>query len=200
MFPFFGQKKIASEKNGEIVLKYGFGETEVFVDGYHQSTAYVEIMWEEALKRLPTSFSAKRVLMLGLGGGCAIQSIQRRFLHCDVTVIEWDPEMIAIYKHLHPNQRPIVILQGDAIALVPAMNETFDLVLVDLFKGNVTPSALASDTMIDAIARIVDMNGYCLLNAFVSLDLPAFFDRHFRQIDQWTYSFNRLLLYRRRSL
>ncbi len=167
----------------------------LFVDGFDQSTDYIIDMWRDAFTYLPHTFSAQRILMLGLGGGSAIKEMRRRFPGCDITVVEWDSVMIELYQQIHQNNEPITIITGDASVIVPAMHEQFDLVLVDLFKGNITPKELRSMEMLGGIAHTVSAHGYCILNAFVSLDLPPLFAQHFTQKDTWEYRYNTLVLY-----
>lgn len=191
----FGKTVLPSEKNGSVDVRYSFGKAEVYVNGYDQSTGYVDEMWRIALKRIPKSPPPRHVLMLGLGGGSAITHLQKQFRACTLTVVEWDPVMIEIYHGFHSQNKPISVLQGDAIEIIPALQETFDLVVVDLFTGNKTPEALASHKMVGAIANVVAPNGFCLLNAFISLNLPPVFDAHFTQQDAWVYKLNHLFLY-----
>lgn len=197
MWSFFDQKTIPSEKNGKIVVLSTFGKTDVFVGGFHQSSGYIQIMWRKALRHVPRKFPVKTVLMLGLGGGSAVGELQKRYQNCAITVVEWDPEMVALYHQLHPKNAPITVIEGDAMVIVPALPHTFDLVIVDLFKGNETPTALGGHAMIQAIARTVAPGGYCLLNAFVSLGLLPVFDEHFSPENVWKYKFNTLALYRK---
>ena len=195
MWSFFEQKSVSSAKNGKIVVVSLFGRVSLFVNGFHQSSGYIQTMWRRALRHVPRKFRAKRVLMLGLGGGSAVHELQRRYRNCAITVVEWDPEMIALYHQLHPKNAPIRILESDATVIVPALTEQFDLVIVDLFKGNETPKELGDHPMVEAISRCVAPGGYCLLNAFVSLNLPEVFDTHFKRVGTWKYQFNTLLLY-----
>lgn len=173
------------------------GKTDVFVDGFYQSSGYVRQMWRKALWHVPHMAPVKTVFMLGLGGGSAVRELRRKFRGCAITVVEWDPEMVALYHELNPNSEPITVLEGDATVLVPAMSQKFDLVIVDLFKGNETPKQLGDHPLVSAIANAVAPDGYCLLNAFVSLDLPRVFDQHLSRVEMWRYQFNTLLLYRK---
>ncbi|MFA6018358.1 MAG: methyltransferase domain-containing protein [Patescibacteria group bacterium] len=196
MNSLFSFTKKKSEKNGSILAYRLFGKTSIFVHGFDQSTDYIVFMWREALGHLPKTFSAKSVLMLGLGGGSAIKEIRHCFPGCKITVVEWDPVMIDLYHNIHKEEDPISIIQGDASVVVPAMTEKFDLVLVDLFTGNVTPKELRSASMVSAISHVTHLNGFCILNAFVSLDLLPVFDQHFSRKDTWEYKFNTLVLYK----
>lgn len=196
MNSIFSFTKKKSEKNGDIHIHRIFGKASVFVDGFDQSTDYIVTMWHEAFAHLPRTFSAKSVLMLGLGGGSAVKGILNRFPGCEITVVEWDPIMIDIYHDIHKEEESISIIHGDASIVVPAMTETFDLVLVDLFTGNVTPKELRSALMVRAISDVIHPNGFCILNAFVSLDLLPVFGQYFSQKDTWEYKFNTLALYK----
>jgi len=196
MWNIFNQETIDSEKNGKIVVCSTFGKKDIFVGGFHQSSGYIQKMWRKALKHVPRSAPIHTVLMLGLGGGSAVRELQDRFRECAITVVEWDPAMIALYHELNPRNPPITILEGDASILVPATTEKFDLVIVDLFKGNETPQHLGEHPMVQAIANVVAPDGYCLLNAFVSLNLPPVFDQHLSRAEMWKDKFNTLLLYR----
>jgi len=197
MWSFFEQKSVLSEKNGNIVVSSVFGKTDIFVGGFHQSSGYIQTMWRKALRHIRKSESIKTVLMLGLGGGSAVSELQKRFRGCAITVVEWDSEMIGLYRQIHPKNAPITVLEGDATIIVPQTVDVFDLIIVDLFKGNETPKDLGDHPMVRAIARCVAPEGCCILNAFVSLDLPQIFDEHFSQVERWTYKFNTLVLYRK---
>ena len=197
MRKLFGQTLIASAKNGEINIHYRFGKPALFVDGFDQSTEYTGTMWRKALRHLPKDFVAAQILMLGLGGGSAIKSILKRFPDCQLTVVEWDPVMIKLYRELYGQDQAVTIIEGDATVVVPAMKETFDLVLVDLFKGNETPKELASAEFVQAIACVTSPTGYCLLNAFVSSNLLPIFAKHFTQAETWKYRYNTLASYQR---
>jgi len=199
MNTIFGFTRKKSEKNGNIFVHCLFGKSSVFVNGFDQSTDYIVFMWREAFRHLPEAFSAQSVLMLGLGGGSAIKEIRNRFPGCEITVVEWDQAMIDIYHKIHKGENPISIVLGDASVVVPAMTETFDLVLVDLFTGNVTPKELRSADMVGAISDVTRSTGFCILNAFVSLDLLPVFDQHFLRKDTWKYRFNTLALYKPNS-
>ena len=192
---FFHRQPVDSSKNGQITLRKFFGKTELLVDGFDQSTKYTEIMWRQAVRKVPKG-NIKTVLMLGLGGGSAIKNLQRHFHDCQITVVEWDAKMIALYKEIHPNNSPITIIYGDAMTVVPALTTNYDLVMIDLFKGNKTPDGLADDEMISAIKNVIAPNGYCLLNAFVSLNLPPLFSKHLTEVEHWQYKYNQLFLYR----
>lgn len=154
-------------------------------------------MWRHAFRHLPQTFSAQRILMLGLGNGCALGELRKRFADCAITVVEWDPVMIDLYREIHTTDKPITILEGDASIIVPQLNEIFDLVVIDLFTGNATPPELQSAKMLSALTRVTTLNGYCILNAFASLNLIPLFDAHFSRNDAWEYQYNTLALYTR---
>lgn len=176
------QRTTASERNGTIAVRrtarHGLG---VYVDGHMQSGQHLADVWRQSLQGVPESHPVKQILVLGLGGGSVLPSLRRRFKDAHVTVVEWDPAMVALAKSMpwfRPKRAPEII-EGDAYDVVPALGRAFDLVLVDLFTGGETDPRLSSPEMIAALSRVLEPDGYLLLNAFRSVSLVPAFERSF---------------------
>src|SRR5690349_14818966 len=92
-----------SARNGEIrIIPKFWGKATVVVDGCEQTGKWTHRMWINAFKRVRNFEKGRisRVLMIGLGGGGEIAKIHRRFPGAHLTVIEHDPEMVALAKDL----------------------------------------------------------------------------------------------------
>jgi GNAT superfamily N-acetyltransferase/precorrin-6B methylase 2 len=190
-----------SDKNGVIVAKRFFGTWEITVDGYDQSSSYIKKMWQEALARLPEYARAKRVLLLGLGAGSIIDDLHRRFPNCQVTVIEWDPEMITLAKRLHlfkPEHAPQVLV-GDALEMLPTLDQTFDLIVFDLYRGERPEPRLAEADFQKQLQSHLKHSGFLLANVFKTPTLLEATDRFFSREQTWHFRFNTLALYRPQS-
>lgn len=191
------RKELASEKNGLIVCEREWGRWNVYVGGFDQSTGYTETMWKEALERVPPGSTVERVLVLGLGGGGILKLIYARFPDCKVVAVEWDPMMIEVANYLgalNASDETVVIVE-DATKAVPALGESFDLVIVDLFTGpNIAPSLLHDD-FISSLTQHLKPQGSLLLNAFRNLDLLPKFDGFLSRQETWTYQYNVLCWY-----
>lgn len=191
------KREYSSEKNGSIHCTRWFGRWQVTVGGYGQTTPYTNSMWRRALRRVPRR-GVKRVLMLGLGAGGAIPLIRRRCNNPVVTVVEWDPVMVRIAEELgffSPDARPGILL-GDAALVVPELARTFDLIIVDLFRGKKVAPSLTAPQFIDNIARLLARGGYLIVNAFREPETFSCFDKVLSRHAAWRFKYNRLALYR----
>ncbi len=172
------ERQTTSEKNGTISVRRGVrGGLHVYVNGYQQSGAHLAELWRRSMWHVPESHPVKQVLLLGLGGGSCVRDVHARFPDAHVTVVEWDPAMVEIAKasKLFRSKRAPEVILGDACEVVPRMNRRFDLVLIDLFTGGDTEPRLASPEMLDALAAVLEPDGYLLLNVYKTVSLiPAF--------------------------
>lgn len=196
---FYEHHEYASEKNGLIRCTRLFGQWYVRVGGYDQTTPYIKTMWKRALRRIPRDSSVKQVLLLGLGAGGVIQDIRRRFPHCHITVVEWDPVMIDIAKKLGLFTRDdrVTTIVDDAARVVPTFAPfSFDLIIVDLFRGSEPAPVLATSGFVSALARLLHPRGHLLLNVFKKRELFPLFNQAVSQHASWRYRYNRLALYR----
>jgi len=181
-----------SEKNGVISIKINGGRTEVLVGGAKQTSATYYQLWDKAWKylnpRLPLH-SVTNVLMLGLAGGGALPSIHSAFPHAIVSVVEHDPEMIAIARDIQP-QTPFpfpIVYEGDAAHIVPTLSTVFDIILVDLFDG-IEPSPLLRDhQFIAGIKKILASNGTVIVNVCLQAEYLEVFETFFTHVQKWRY-------------
>lgn len=194
----YDQQSFPSEKNGKIVVQSLLGRVRIFVDGYDQSSKYIAEMWNKALQYVPSEHPVKQALVLGLAGGNAIREIRRKFKGAHVTVVEWDPAMVELAKKLRffSHRHMPEIITGDAAEVVPGMQRKFDLILVDLFHGETPEPRLASDEMISALSRVLEPDGYLLLNPFKTVSLIPAFEKFLTRYAAWHYRFNALALFR----
>lgn len=198
MRKLFGREAIVSPHNGTIVIKRWFGIPGIFVDGYDQSTGYIRTMWRRAFRHTKRG-GIHRVLMLGLCAGVGVNEIRRRFRGVDITVIDWDPVMIDLFHKLNPRHRPITIINGNAFVEMPKIASTFDLVVVDLFRGKEPAPELREDAAIAMIDRLLVPGGKCIVNCFSTLEVLTAFDRAMERKSTWRYKFNTLALYEKET-
>lgn len=198
MLRLFSTRAVHSDKNGEILVKRWFSQTEVFVDDYLQSGPYIKTMWRKAVRRVPSTARIESVLLLGLGGGSAINEVHARFPSTHITVLEWDPVMVDLAHELKlfPDSIKLDLLIGDAVELLPLLTRKFDLVLIDLFKGETPEPRLSTPAMIISIAQVLNPSGHIILNAFKGVSLIEAFARYAEHLNTWRFRYNRLALYR----
>ena len=194
---FSRERVVSSLRNGAITVRTFLGKPEVFVAGYDQSTPYMRTLWHKALRQLPSA-NINRVLMLGLGIGASLPEIRKRFPAALITVVDWDPVMVGLFREFYPSDAA-EILEGDAAEIVPQLSRHFELVLVDLYTGQQPAAILYKDDMVRSIAEVLTPNGFCILNAFADLSLLSIFERQLKHLKTWKYRYNNLALYQPRA-
>jgi len=195
----FSTRILHSHRNGEIVVKRGWGKPEIEVGGYVQSGTYMKLLWRAALQHTASTVPVRNVLLLGLGGGSAIGEIHTCFPGCRITVLEWDKAMVELahrFKLYPPSLEPMIIL-GDAIETLLQLTDSFDLVLIDIFKGNVPEPRLHAPETIASLANLLAPSGQVILNAFEGVRLMEAFARQLDYQLNWKFRANYLALYRR---
>lgn len=196
----FDQRTYSSERNGTIECYQNLGHWHVFVEGFGQSCPYMHDLWRQALLHVPAQVPVKRILLLGLGGGSAIGPIRRRYPDAHVTVIEWDPVMVQIANDLglYPASQAPEIIVDDASAAVPKLaEESFELILTDLYTGGRVSASLADPAFASALAARLAPGGALVLNAFEYVALFPIYDAVLARTDVWAFRDNLLGLYRK---
>src|SRR3989338_5274497 len=196
---FFEENNRRSKKNGKIRVLRQLGDWYVSVDNIGQTSPYLRAMWSEAFKKLKKLNPARvqKVLMLGLGAGGEIKTIYKNFPEISLTVVEYDPEMIRLAEELNlhrPYPLPSIIL-GDAAQIVPTLEETFDLIIYDLFLGAAASPLITEKSFMKSLHERLNLNGSLLVNAYKNvayLDQPV---PYFEHEKKWVFRLNTLGLF-----
>jgi spermidine synthase len=165
-FSFFPQivYKVKSKISGGVVVKEQFGRSTLHVQGLIQSGGIIEGIWRKPLKRVK---KVSRVLVLGLGGGTAIQLIKERNPGAEIVSVEIDPEIIKVGKKFFGlgGIKNLKIIKADALKWVNHyQGEKFDLVLVDLYVGSQFPQEAEGKEFLDNLKRMLAKNGMVIFN------------------------------------
>ena len=191
----FEKRAYHSEKNGLITCRRIFGRWKILVKGAEQSSTYVTNMWRNAIARTPFRTPVSRILILGLGGGGGSLSVSRqRFPNALITVVEWDPVMVKIWKDLNFFQADerVTIMLGDASEVVPNLTKTFDLILCDLFFGWDIQGFVAEKPFLLALRRVLSRNGLLVMNFFQQKKMAAAVSACFLPEAAWRFQYNAL--------
>ena len=115
----------------------------------------------------PENYPYKDVLLLGLGLG-SIPYILEKVHHCKYhyTAIEWD-EAVSELADRYTFSRlksSVEIVTADASVFVEICEETFDMVIIDLFEDNKTPEVFETPYFLDDCLRLLNPGGMLLVN------------------------------------
>lgn len=107
------------------------------------------------------------VLVLGVAGGSVIKTLTEEIgFNGKITGVEIDPKVIDIantYFGLSkiPNLEIVIC---DAFEFVLKSKNTYDLIIIDIFKDTVMPNFLFEDFFIHKINDMLNVNGFILFN------------------------------------
>lgn len=153
-----------SDFNGEIELKTGKGGYSLTVDGFIQSGAYMEGLWNGAFEELVPKMEINNILLLGFGAGSIVAPIKSRWPKCFIRAVEIDPVMIEIARKYFPeNTNGVDIVNSDAIEFLRSLPKklSFDLIVVDCYIGGAEPEDIKT---IDFLLNLKKVSKWVLLN------------------------------------
>lgn len=124
----------------------------------------------------------RRCLMIGLGGGSLAKFFHRHLPGLRTHVVEYDERVIATARalfHVPADDARLRIEHGDGVvALAP---ECCDLLVVDGFEDESTPSALVSQAFFDAAWCALQEPGALVMNF---MDDDPNFDRNLQRLER----------------
>lgn len=163
---------IHSPANGEIKIVKDLQGVRIIVGGISQSGWLVRKVWNtgvsKAAKEMPIP---KDVLILGLGGGSAVEVVAKHWSQAKIIGLDIDPKMVEMgkkYLGLDKFEQLKVVI-ADAKAWTKGQKaQQYDAILVDLFKGVNIPEFFTSETFLKEIKRLVKDDGVALFNHLYS--------------------------------
>jgi len=170
-----------SEVNGRLKVKWREGKKVLNTKQTNYSYGTLEKVLNYGLDSIPLE-NIESVLLLGMGGGCIINSLRNRY-QClaPITAIELDPVVIDIAEKEFgiTESEDLNIIVGDAYDYTLETKSRFDLTIIDIFIDIYVPDKFYSTKFWEAIAKAVNLNGFVLFNTGIDLteeQVNAFLD------------------------
>ena len=118
-----------------------------------------------------TIINMESILVLGVAGGSVIKTLVNEIKYKGkITGVEIDSEIIEIANtYFKLNEIPnLTIFIDDAFEFVLKTNETFDLIIIDIFQDATMPNFLFEKFFIDRIGSLLKPSGYILFNTMLT--------------------------------
>lgn len=170
-----------SEVNGRLKVKWREGKKVLNTKQTNYSYGTLEKVLNYGLDSIPLE-NIESVLLLGMGGGCIINSLRNRY-QClaPITAIELDPVVIDIAEKEFgiTESEDLNIIVGDAYDYTLETKSRFDLTIIDIFIDIYVPDKFYSTKFWEAITKAVNLNGFVLFNTGIDLteeQVNAFLD------------------------
>ncbi len=106
--------------------------------------------------------AAKRVLMIGCGGGTLGTMLSRA--GCMVSVVDIDKASFVVAKRYFGLPRDVKCHVGDGLMFMQKTRRKFDVVIVDAFVGEKIPDQFTGASFFAAAHRCLRSNGLVLMN------------------------------------
>jgi spermidine synthase len=108
----------------------------------------------------------RSILMIGLGGGSLPKYCHRHLPHCDLTVVEINPAVIALREvfQVPPDGPRFHVLESDGAKHIRETSALHDVILVDGFSPNGQPEALATQDFYDSCRAALQVDGVLVVN------------------------------------
>ncbi len=192
---------VPSEKNGPIIVDRFLGNWSIHVGGFHETTTYLGDMWRSVFRKLPSSWKPKRILMLGLGAGGEVRTLKQRFRKAEITVVEWDEAMVGVAKKckLFRWDKRVTVITSDAAEAVAKITDHYDLIVLDLFTGDITSSHYNEESFVESLAKRLNPDGYLVANFFRMPEFKKELQGHFATVKFWKYWTNYLGIFKHRG-
>jgi spermidine synthase len=164
------QTKSDINKNLEITWNNG----QLVLDSKNTNFSYgnLQKVLRFGLKKIGLSkiSNFKTILVLGVAGGSVIKTLVDEFEYKGkITGVEIDAETINLANKYFGLDKidNLQIIITDAEKFVKEINETYDLIIIDIFEDNIMPNFLFENTFISNVLKILNTNGFVIFNTIV---------------------------------
>ncbi len=153
------------EREDCLSLHFGWGATQSQMqcsDPFKLALGYTRVMMG-SLFFVP---APKTILMIGLGGGSLAKYCHKYLPDADITVIEINPEVIALRDTflIPPDSDRFRVICADGAQFVRTCATPFDVLMVDGFVHDCVPDALCSQDFYDACRSALAPDGVMVVN------------------------------------
>lgn len=173
MFKLFGVlEETDSDYNGKVRVIKDFQGLRIVAGGISQSGWIVKSIWSKSIKKISTIYPIREnILVLGLCGGSVVEVIVKYYPQAKITGVDIDAKMVELgKKYFHLDRfNNLGIFIKDAKTYLSGKNENkYDLILVDLFKGEDIPEYFRTRSFISLLKKRLSFDGAIIFNQLYS--------------------------------
>ncbi len=153
--------------NGLVEIVYINGRK--ILNSAHTNYSYgsLERVLTHGLQKLDLS-GVRNVLLLGLGGGCVVKALRKKFnFNGLIKALEIDEVIInlALHEFSLSKDTSLDVVHADAFNYIINVEEKYDLIIIDLFIDNTVPCKTFSKAFWENINKLNSRHGCFLFNA-----------------------------------
>ena len=189
-----------SRFNADIRITEIDGEPNLLIGGSLQSGKYMRDIWQKTFDSFHlTHYEIRSILVLGIGGGTAINLFQSLFPGAHIDAVEIDADIIDLArKYFDLIKSPSLrLVNADAGRFLHSSTKRYDCILVDIFSGPDIPPFVQTKTFFEGISRHLSDTGVVIFNFLQdpgyierTADIRTIFDRMFVSVRQFPIKHN----------
>lgn len=164
-------KTYHSEINGDLHVYWSEDRKLLDTKNTNYSYGTLQEVLNRGLRLIPID-KVESVLVLGMGGGCVVDSLRHEFRYeGPITGVELDAIVIEIAEKEFNllEDGAVRVVESDADDYLTNLREEFDLVVVDIFIDTKVPPKFYTEAFWKKVERVVSKNGFALFNAGIDL-------------------------------
>ena len=118
---------------------------------------------------------AKKILIIGLGGGSIPKKLQKEFPSLEVDVVEIDPEVIQMAKNQFNvrDGKNLRLYAQDGRLFLTRTTNLYDIILIDAYYADAMPFHLATREFFELAQRKLTSNGIIVANLISAVTGPS---------------------------
>ena len=165
------QKK--SEINKSLEITWNNGKLVLDTENTNYSYGSLEKVLRKGLFKIGFEKirSYNSILVLGVAGGCVIKTLANEIkFEGNITAVEIDSDIIELAnQYFGLNKfKNLTIIIDDAEQFVKKTQNTYNLVIVDIFQDNVMPDFLFQENFVINLQKIINADGIILFNTIAT--------------------------------
>src|ERR671925_1551031 len=118
---------------------------------------------------------AKKIVIVGLGGGSIPKKVQKEFSQIEIDAVEIDPEVVKLakdYFHIKESNRMRLHAQDGRLFLSRTQNQ-YDIILVDAYFTDAMPFHLTTKQFFELAQKKLTPNGIVVVNLISAVTGPS---------------------------
>lgn len=160
-------EEVDSPFNGRLTVLRDLGwGTHIRTNDLTQSGGIVEDVWKKSLKKIKGNGSTiNSSLILGLGGGSVAKLIRKFWPISQITGVDIDPVIVGLgKKYLGLDKIKVETVIKDASKFVRSGRVRYDLICVDMYKGEEVPLEFNTLEFIREVKKLLKEDGIAIFN------------------------------------
>jgi spermidine synthase len=160
-------KKYQSSIHGVLEINLNNGKLVLDTEKSNYSYGSLEKILKKGLYALNLSKETKNVLVLGMGGGSIVNTLQNELnLRAKIDLVDFDPQIITIAQtHFHLDKiSQVQLIIADASDYLSECSIGYDLIVVDLFIEDIIPKQFLINSFIEQLNKRLNTRGKILYN------------------------------------